>query len=294
MGPGEGDPGCQAAVAERAESATALTVPSAPSLVLYGGVVSQATEKIEALLARLEDSGADPRRLEVLRATQRFKRSWVELAESLVAIRREKAHEDWGYADFHKYCADELHLRRSTVDKLTISFSTLKRLAPQVLQWDGVEREVPSLQAVDYFGKAVQAANVPPAEGKQPTPPSREVIKDLRKAVFDEGQSVAELRRRFDPILRPKPKGAEELEVISKALGATRKLAELLPEIEGLTDRCVTTVEKALGGLRQDLEALAEPLRVKTQAQKKPPKRAQAPKKAHASRKKKRRGTASG
>lgn len=236
--------------------------------------MSQATEKIEALLRRLEQTGADPQRLDVLRTTQRFKRSWVELAELLVSVRREKSYQDWGYEDFHQYCADELHLRRGTVDKLTMSFSTLKRLAPQVLQWDGVQREVPSLQAVDYFGKAVEAANHGPSGEAPVAAKPREVIKDLRRAVFDEGQSVAELRRRFDPILRPKPAGAEKLEVIGKALGATRKLADLLPEIEGLTDKTVASVERALGGLRQDLEALAEPLKKKA-----PPRKVQAPKK---------------
>lgn len=237
--------------------------------MLYASEVVQATEKIEALLRRLEDSGAEPRRLDALRSTQRFKRSWVELAETLVMIRREKAYTNWEYDDFHAYCQHELHLRRSTVDKLTISFSTLKRLAPSVLKWDGVEKEVPSYQAVEYFGKAVDAANAPPEKRRGPAPSApREVIKDLRTAVFDEGQSVGELRKRFDPILRPKPQGAEELEVIQKALSATRKLADVLPEIEGLADRRVTDVEKALGVLRQDLEGLAEPLRAKVDAAK--------------------------
>jgi hypothetical protein len=239
-------------------------------------VVAQATEKIEELLQRLERTGADPRRLDVLRCTQRFKRSWVELGEMLVHVRRDKAYEGWGYDDFHVYCQSELHLRRATVDKLTVSFSTLQRLAPSVLQWDGIEREVPSLQAVDYFGKAVKAANAPPQSGRKLEQPPREVIKELRHAVFDEGQPVGELRKRFDPILRPKPVGAQELEVIQKALSATRKLAELLPEIEGLTDKRVVVVEKALGSLRQDLESLAGPLREKVEAKRAVRRRAKA------------------
>jgi hypothetical protein len=244
--------------------------------VLYATTVARGTERpsaaeqrLQALISTLERSGAEPQRLDALRCAQRFKRSWVELAETLVEIRRTRAYERWEYDDFHKYCGDELHLRRATVDKLTISYSTLQRLAPQVLQWDGVAKEIPSLQAVEYFGKAIgvpqgEAAN----DGKAAKAPPREVIKELRHAVFDEGQSVAELRKRFDPILRPKPKGAEQLESIQKALGAARKLAELLPEIAGLDERRVERVEKALGGLRQDLESMAEPLREKLAEQK--------------------------
>jgi hypothetical protein len=234
-------------------------------------------QRLEALISTLEHSGAEPRRLDALRCAQRFKRSWVELGQTLVEIRRTRAYEAWEYDDFHKYCADELHLRRATVDKLTASFSTLQRLAPQVLQWDGIAKEIPSYQAVDYFGKAVGvpdggAANDTKA-AKNQSPPPREVIKQLRQAVFDEGQSVGELRKRFDPILRPKPKGAEQLETIQKALGAARRLAEVLPEIEGLDERRIERVEKTLGGLRQELEQLAEPLRVKL-AEKKTKRRA--------------------
>ena len=243
--------------------------------MLYARVVTRATEKIEALLAHLEESGADPQRLEALRCTQRFKRSWVELAETLVEIRRSKLHAAWGHDDFYKYCNQELFLKRGTVDKLTMSFSALQRLAPQVLKWDGVEKEIPSYQAVDYFSKAMgggKADNGGKA-ANEPVQAPREVIKELRHAVFDEGQSVAELRRRFDPILHPKPEGAEQLEAITKAMSAARKLAEMLPDIDGLTDQRVTDSEKLLGSLRQELEDLASPLREKIAARKRPPKK---------------------
>ena len=228
--------------------------------------MASAAEKIEALLERLEQTGADPVRLDVLRCTQRFKRSWVELAETLVAVRRDESFRAWGYEDFHTYCAQELFLRRATVDKLTVSYSTLQRLAPSVLKWDGVEREVPSYQAVDYFGKAVDAAREP-APGRRKQEP-KEVIKELRHAVFDEGQSVGELRKRFDPIIRPQPKGTEQLQAIQKALGTSRRLADLLPEIDGLSDKRMSVVERTLGALRQELEQLAEPLRERVQAAK--------------------------
>lgn len=236
--------------------------------MLYARLVAKATEKIDALLARLEQSGADPQRLQALRSTQRFKRSWVELAEILVTVRRDGMFEAWGHEDFYAYCAQELFLKRGTVDKLTVSFSTLQRLAPSVLKWDGVEREIPSLQAVDYFSRAMGAASTPADDraandAAASAPPPRELIKELRHAVFDEGQSVAELRRRFDPILHPKPAGSEQLETITKAIAAARRLAELLPDVDGLTDKRMAVTEKAIGGLRQELEELAAPLREK-------------------------------
>jgi hypothetical protein len=232
--------------------------------------VAGSTEKIETLLRRLERSGAEPSRLDALRGAQQFKRSWVELAGKLVEIRRDRSYQAWGYDDFHRYCAEELHLRRATVDKLTISFSTLERVAPQVLSWDGVAKTIPSYEAIGYLGKAMRLPSEPssgrgedaPRKREEPAPP-RELIKELRTAVFDEGQTVGELRKRFDPMLWPKPKGADELELVQKASALAKRLVEALSEIDGLSDRRVAAVEQVLGALRQDLEGLAEPLRAK-------------------------------
>jgi hypothetical protein len=235
--------------------------------------VAGSTEKIETLLRRLERSGAEPTRLDTLRCAQQFKRSWVELAGKLVEIRRDRSYQAWGYDDFHRYCAEELHLRRATVDKLTISFSTLERVAPQVLSWDGVAKTIPSYEAIGYLGKAMRlppdrAEEAAPRKREEPAPP-RELIKELRQAVFDEGQTVGELRKRFDPMLWPKPKGADELELVQKASGLAKKLVETLSEIDGLSDRRVATVEQVLGALRQDLEGIAEPLRAKLERKRK-------------------------
>ncbi|HET6584524.1 MAG TPA: hypothetical protein VFG69_13775 [Nannocystaceae bacterium] len=237
--------------------------------------MAASTEKIEALLRRLEKTGAEPARLDVLRTAQQFKRSWVELAAKLVVIRRERSYEAWGFDDFHRWCAEELHLRRATVDKLTISFNTLERVAPQVLAWDGVAKTIPSYEAIDYLGKAMR---LPRDHGDEPAPrrreepsPPREVIKELRSAVFDEGQTVGELRKRFDPVLWPKPKGADELELLSRASGLAKKLVETLSEIDGLSERRVAAVEQLLGSLRQELDGLAEPLRAKIERKKKAP-----------------------
>lgn len=238
--------------------------------------MSTATDKLEALLRRLEKTGAEPARLDALRCVQQFKRSWLELAGKLVELRRSRAHQAWGYDDFYAYCNDELQLKKPTVDKLTISFSTLERVAPQVLGWDGVAKTIPSYEAVDYLSRAMR---LPPAgdepeearprrRNEGPEPP-REVIKELRQAVFDEGQTVAELRKRFDPVLWPRPKGADKLDLIVRAGGLARKLAETLSEIDGLSDKRVAAVEQQLGALRQELDALAEPLREKVERAKK-------------------------
>ncbi|EDM73529.1 hypothetical protein PPSIR1_07300, partial [Plesiocystis pacifica SIR-1] len=117
--------------------------------------MSKSTRKLDALAALLERTGGDPRRIEAVRRAQSFRRSWIDLAETLVTVRSKHLYEKWGYGDFYEYCQDELTLKRGTVDKMTISYSTLERRAPEVLERDGVARQIPSYESLDYYHKTV-------------------------------------------------------------------------------------------------------------------------------------------
>ena len=246
--------------------------------------MGKGTKRIDELADLLERTGGDAQRLDVVRRAQKFKRTWIELAEGLTKVRASKAFARWGFEDFYDYCSRELTLKRATVDKLTISYNTIQQHAPEVLEWDGVAKAIPSYDAVDYFSKAIgPPANTPiddepesPRARKPGAPRDPELVKEMKAAVFDEGQPVAELRKRFDPILHPRPKGADRLEVLNKASACARKLAELLPDIEGLPEKRIKRLEEELGALRENIELLAEPLREQVaRAQKrmqKPPK----------------------
>ncbi len=241
--------------------------------MLYRWPVStKGTKKIDELAALLEKTGGDAQRLEVVRRTQKFKRSWIELAEGLTKVRATRAYARWGFEDFYDYCGRELTLKRATVDKLTISYNTIQQHAPEVLEWDGVAKAIPTYDAVDYFPRAVGPANDPEPEGDEPAPPAKgrkavaaprdpDLVREMKAAVFDEGQPVAELRKRFDPVLHPRPKGADRLELLTKASACARKLAELLPDIEGLPEKRARKLEEELGAQRENLEGPAEPLR---------------------------------
>lgn len=216
------------------------------------------SRKLDEIAAALAGEGGDAQRLELVQRARRFKRSWVEMAEGLVHVRATRAYLRWGYDDIYAYCEQELHIRRSTVDKLTGSFMALRRHAPQVLERDGVAQPIPSVDAVDYFARALRATREgdddPPEDARPPHPP--EVVEQLRRAVFDENQSVVSLRRRFDPVLHPKPEGVAQLEALEKTRAAARRLENLLADCPGLSAKRVGEVRAALEHLQQDLETL--------------------------------------
>ncbi len=240
--------------------------------------MASSTKKIDQLAELLEKTGGDAQRLDVVKRTQKFKRSWIELAEALAKVRRERAFTRWGYKDFFEYCSAELTIKKATAEKLVLSYSTIQRHAPEVLKWDGVARTIPSYEAVDYYSRAVgpfiesggdgDTSEPPPApksRSRIQVEPTPEIVAEMKQAVFDEGKPVGELRKRFDPVLYPKPKAAEKLEIVKKANAAAKKLADLLPDIDGLDPKRVRQLDEQLGMLRENLDAIAEPLKEKVQ-----------------------------
>jgi hypothetical protein len=212
--------------------------------------------KLDALATMLERSGDDPQRLELVQRAQRFKRSWVELAEGLIALRQSHAYQQWGYGDLHEYCNKELSIRAATVDKLLLSFSTVQRHAPEVLARDGVAREIPSLDSIDYFSRALGTESKPGPFRRLDAPDH--VLDQLRSAVFDEGQNVRELRERFNPVLRPKPEQADNQDAARRTRAAAQKLSQLMGEVQGLTEARIARVQAAIEALIRDLDQLSE------------------------------------
>jgi hypothetical protein len=211
-------------------------------------------KKLDALAEMLERTGDDPRRLDLVQRAQRFKRSWLELAQALTRLRDSRGYEAWGYADLHEYCGKELSIKAATVDKLVLSFATVERHAPEVLARDGVARSIPSIDAVDYFSRALGSDDRPGPFRRLDAPDV--VVEQLRSAVFDDGNSVRELRERFNPVLRPKAEAGEAEELLHKTRATVEKLSRLLPEVEGLTQARVGRVLALLEALVRDLDEL--------------------------------------
>ena len=218
--------------------------------------MQRSDSKLDALAEKLERSGDDPRRLELVQRARRFKRSWVELAEALIALRKSQDYQQWGYGDLHEYCNKELSIRSATVDKLLVSFSTIQRHAPEVLERDGVAREIPSLDAIDYFNRALGTETKPGPFRRLDAPDH--VLDQLRTAVFEEGQNVRELRERFNPVLRPKSESESKEDAVRRARTAAQKLTQALSEVDGLSEARVARVHAAIEALLRDLDQLAE------------------------------------
>lgn len=209
-------------------------------------------EKLGELAEALEAQGAEDLRVRVVRRAQAFKRSWVMMAEALVEARNREAYLQWGYDDFYSYCSLELHIKRTTADKLTGSYVALKRHAPAVLKRDGLDERIPTYDAVDYFAKALRGQDEDERVVEQ------DVVDELKHAVFEEGAPVTELRKRFNPVFHPRPHGAEQLDAIRRATATARRLERMIEEVDGLHRPTARAALDALEALREDLTELLE------------------------------------
>ncbi len=215
--------------------------------------MSQPHERLEALEEELTARGADGVRLALVRRARNFKRSWVEMAEALSMVRTKNLYLDWGYQDFHSYCQTELLLTKATVDKLTGTFAVMQEHAPQVLQRDGIAQPIPSMGAVDYFAKALRGSEKA-ADLELVEPAPEEAWDELKQAVFDDNQSVAVLRKSFDPVFFAKPEGMERVETLEKARSALRRAEGVLSRLGGLSEDKVEAAMKAIAELRTEID----------------------------------------
>jgi hypothetical protein len=196
-------------------------------------------------------------RMKLLACARVFKRSWIDMASSLVTVRNRGLYRHWGHETLEGYALEELNIKRATCEKLTGSYSALEQHAPQVLSWDGVAQTVPEMDAVDYFARVVDPR---PKRAGEPAPaaPPAEVVEQLKQATFLDQANTAALKRRFNPVINPKDEADEKLEMLRKLKASTTRIETLLSGVDGLEESRVDEVTRCMEALRQDIEKLEE------------------------------------
>jgi hypothetical protein len=190
----------------------------------------------------------DHERVRAIATARAFKRSWIELAEVLIAVRDRDSWSRWGYDTFEIYCRKELHLKTSTVHKLVGSYSFLKTSAPKVLERSAAGappgRPVPSMQAVDFVARATERGAADEA-----------TLGEIRRAAFDEGTDAPVLARRYKTVAFPVDAGEQRERLLSQLISTARRMANLIADPDcPLAAPIAIQVEEALGALLEALE----------------------------------------
>jgi len=189
---------------------------------------------------RMESFGDDAQRVDVLSRAARFKRSWMDLAEALMDVRNSGFVERWGFGSFYEYCQKELHLRKSTADKLTASFGYLNEHAPDVLRRDGLSEPIPQPDTIHALARARRAEQVPDP-----------LFRAIQADAMDSDMSPASLARRFKEAIGDDAGSQEAVERhATRAVTLARRLAGILADLQpGLPGDLAADVEEQLGRL---------------------------------------------
>jgi hypothetical protein len=204
--------------------------------------------KTEAALADAERTHQDdPERAELLARARRFKASWIELAEALSDVKRSGRWRDWGYDSFEAYAKGELKIRQETAEKLTGSYTFLKRRAPTVLARDALSEPIPSYQAVDFLRRAEASEDAP-----------KNTVEEIRRRVLDDAAPAATIARAYGNVVFPIDEEQRKARDVAGLKNVTRRLRELLSETHAVPRRVAGEVGNALDRLLEALESAEE------------------------------------
>ncbi len=195
--------------------------------------------KTEAALAEAQSAHADdPERAELLGRARRFKASWIDLAEALTRAKRGHRWKEWGFDSFEAYAKGELKLRQETVDKLTGSYSFLKRRAPGVLSRDALQEPIPSYQAVDFLRRAEASTHAP-----------RDTVDAIRRRVIDDAAPAASLSRTYGDVVFPIDASKRRARDVAGLRNVAKRLLELLTGTHAVPPKLASEVIEALSKL---------------------------------------------
>ncbi|MGD0528737.1 MAG: hypothetical protein ABSE49_26610 [Polyangiaceae bacterium] len=204
--------------------------------------------KTDVALAEAEEAHADdPERAELVRRARRFKTSWVDLAEALTAARKHASWRSWGYDSLEAYAKAELRLKPETVDKLTGSYSFLKKRAPAVLDRDPLVEPMPSYHAVDFLRRAEDSEAAP-----------RDAVEEIRRRVIDEAAPVTAVSRAYKDVVFPIDEGTKRERDLAGVRNVAKRLRELLSETHVVSRKLAGEVSESLDKLLASIEEKVE------------------------------------
>ena len=171
-----------------------------------------------------EASSADAFRDEVQRAARAFKASWTGLARVLTRVRDEGLWEGWGFQSFDAYCTKELHIRKATAHKLTLSWKFLDRHERSWKPDAPDARPAPAFEVVEVLAEAEERGAL-----------DAEEYRSIRDSIWDPDRPVAAVRRELtDRFPRPEPESPPTEVRLGQLARTARRLAEELRVCRGV------------------------------------------------------------
>ncbi len=193
----------------------------------------------------METLPPESERYQVLATARAFKSSWVALGERLLRVKRGGLFQEWGYANFEDYCAQEIRIKKPTAQKLTLAYDFLEREEPQLVPRQGEIAPVPDYRSVELLRQAREEKGF-----------SDEDYAGLRRAVLEENRSHPTVQKRFKEVATAQVGGLSPGEDLRGALQTARRLASQLERLGATPGQVPTDLTRLIPWLETQLETL--------------------------------------
>ncbi len=193
----------------------------------------------------METLPPESERYQVLATARAFKSSWVALGERLLRVKRGGLFQEWGYANFEDYCAQEIRIKKPTAQKLTLAYDFLEREEPQLVPRQGEIAPVPDYRSVELLRQAREEKGF-----------SDEDYAGLRRAVLEENRSHPTVQKRFKEVATAQVGGLSPGEDLRGALQTARRLASQLERLGATPGQVPTDLTRIIPWLETQLETL--------------------------------------
>lgn len=168
---------------------------------------------------------ADVIRDQLIQYSKDFKTCWVNLGQNLYPVYKDKLFRAWGFEKFEDYTEKELGVNKETATKLLKTYFFLEQEEPAYLSKDfQAERDahqVPGYDAINVLRLARQKKEL-----------NKKDYDQLREAVFEKGQDVAEVRKDLVALMKQRKEVDPDEERQQRNLAALRKLANALKSFQ--------------------------------------------------------------
>lgn len=165
------------------------------------------TKSLENIEQKMKDMDEGSLRYKVLGDVKNFKTSWIDLAQALYSVWKDKLYKSWGYQNFDTYTTRELGLRKQTAMKLLRSYYFLEKEEPAYLRKDYAQATdaalLPGYESIDALRLAKNKKILDENDYAQ-----------FKRNVFEKGKDAKEIKKDLTSLIRQRqeldPEGARQ------------------------------------------------------------------------------------
>ena len=182
-------------------------------------------KSIQNIEERMEGIDRDSLRYQILESAKNFKTSWINLAQALYSVWKDKIYKEWGYTEFDTYTAKEIGVRKETTMKLLRSYYFLEKEEPMYLQKTSKEAadasSLPSFESVYVLRKAKNSKLLDESDYQK-----------LKKDVLENGRDAKDVRRDLTTIIKQHQELQPEEARNNRKSAALKRLIGVLKSIK--------------------------------------------------------------